>query len=221
MDHLRVTVVGGGKAGDTNRQEKPWRWLLTLALVLCPVFPAGALHGQEMALPAENQWSLFDRILGFDRNLEERTEDGMVIGVFYQSRYRVSASARGELVQAAQGASGRILDLEHVRLVSLEANSEEEMRRRLEEEGVDLLYVTPLRAQEASEIAEVATGLRIPTLTGVPEYMAEGICLGLGLRGGRPEILVNLPVCRSVGMDLNSELLKLATVVGSGPGSRD
>lgn len=169
-----------------------------------------------MALPVSTQWSLFDRILGFDRALDERTEDGLVLGVLYQDRNRVSSTAMGDIITATRDAPGRILNEDRITIVSIEATSLDDLGRRLVEGRVDLLYLTPLRAQNASEIAEVASGLRIPTLTGVQEYMDEGVCLGLGLRGGRPEILVNLEGCRSVGMDLSSELLKLATVVSPG-----
>ncbi len=188
-------------------------WVLGLAGGFLPL----AIEAQEMALPAETQWSLFDRILGFDRALGERTGDGLVVGVVYQGRNRVSSTARGDLLDAARDGSGRILTSDRVRLVSIDLTSISELRREVSEEAVDLLYITPLRAQDASEIADMARGSGVPTLTGVREYMEEGVCLGLGVRGGRPEILVNLDVCRAVGMDLNSELLKLATVVGPRP----
>ena len=204
-----LTTRNRGIGGVVERpiRNRVWVWAFVAFL-----FP-GPLSGQDMALPIPTQWSLFDRILGFDRALDVRSDDGLVLGVVYQGRNRVSTTARAEIVTAAREGSGRILNADGVRVVSLQASSPAELRRRLSEEGVDLIYITPLRAQDASEIAEVAMSLRIPTLTGVREYMEEGLCLGLGLRGGRPEILVNLDACRSVGMDLNSELLKLATVI--------
>jgi len=205
----------------TPTQRMEIRSLVRLPVLICALVLAwvvtllpGDLRAQEMALPAPTQWSLFDRILGFDRNLDQRIDDGLVIGVVYQGRNRVSSSARSEIVLASQEVPGRILDRGQIRMVSLQATSMNELRRQLEEEEVDLLYITPLRAQDASEITAVASSLRIATLTGVREYMEEGVCLGLGVRGGRPEILVNLEVCRYAGMDLNSELLKLATLIG-------
>lgn len=169
---------------------------------------------QEMALPAETQWSLFDRILAFDRTFPERLEDGLVVGVLLQERYRASINARDEFIAASRAIPARVLFEDRVRFVSLELTSPGELRRRLEEEGVDVLYLTPVRAQDISQISELSERLGIVTLTGVPEFVEEGIGIGLGLRGGRPEILVNLGVCRSAGMNLGSELLKLATVIG-------
>lgn len=166
-----------------------------------------------MALPAMTQWSLFDRILAFDRTFAERAEDQLVVGIMYQRRNRVSSTAREEILAASREIPGRVLDPEQVRFVSLEPSSTTSLRRRMKDEGVDVLYLTPMRAQNAAQIAAVASELSVVTLSGVREYIDDGVGIGLGSRGGRPEILVNLEVCRSVGMDLNSELLRLATVV--------
>lgn len=185
--------------------------VLAFAVAILPQ----SVRAQEMVVPVQTQWSLFDRILAFDRTFADRAEDELVVAIMYQARNRVSATAREEFLAAARGTPGRILDQELVRFVSFEPGSSESMRRRLEAEGVDVLYLTPMRAQNAARIAAAASELRVVTLSGVPEYVDDGVGIGLGSRGGRPEILVNLEVCRSVGMDLNSELLKLATLVSN------
>jgi len=202
----------------TNRSRKRFRaWPHLWVLGLLSFTPPQVLTAQEMALPVETQWSLFDRILGFDRTFQERTRDELVMGVLLQEGNRTSRNARDEFLRASRSVPSRTLRPERIRFVSLEATSALELRRRLEEEGVDLLYVTPLRAHDISRVSQVSEDLGVVTMTGVREYVEDGIGLGLGVRGGRPEILVNLEVCRRAGMDLSSELLKLATVLASRP----
>jgi hypothetical protein len=176
---------------------------------------AGAASAQEMALPVGIQWSLFDRILAFDRTFEQRSQGHFVVGVLHQSRNRASANAHDEFLAAVGKGPDLVLTAGRTRLVSIEATGPSELRRRLQEEGVHVLYVAPLRAVDLSQVAAVAADLGIVTFTGVREYMEDGFGIGLGIRGGRPEILVNLDVCRAVGMGLSSELLKLATVISS------
>jgi hypothetical protein len=55
------------------------------------------------------------------------------------------------------------------------------------------------------------TGVR--TVTGVPHYVEDGLGIGIDLRGGRPEIMVNLVASRAEGGDLDAQLLKLARIV--------
>jgi len=170
------------------------------------------LEAQEMALPIEVQWSLYDRILAFDRGFSERADGGIVVGILFQSRYRESLNARNQLLDLAQRTPAR-LGGRSVRLVSIEATTPREIGAQLREEGVDVLYITPLRALDLSAIAEISSEQRVLTLTGVREYVHMGVGLGLGLRGGRPEILVNLRSCRAQGAELSAELLKLSTVL--------
>lgn len=188
-------------------------WVLALLSVTIP----GNLAAQEMGLPVESQWSLFDRILAFDRTFKDRTRDQLVVGVLFQEANRASRNARNDILEASLSVPSRMLRSETIRFVSLEASTAGELRRRLEQEGVDILYVTPLRAHDIAAVSQVSGDLGVVTMTGVREYVEDGIGLGLGMRGGRPEILVNLDVCRKAGMDLSSELLKLATVLASEP----
>jgi hypothetical protein len=170
-----------------------------------------------MAAPVETQWSVFDRILTFDRAFEARNGDGIVVGILVQSRNRASVTARDQVVAAAETIPALILGGDHVRFVFIEAGDRASMKENLERESVSVLYVTPLRAADLAGISQVVAELDIITLTGVRDYVELGIGLGLDIRGGKPEILVNLEACRASGMDLSSEVLKLATVISSDP----
>lgn len=56
----------------------------------------------------------------------------------------------------------------------------------------------PAAAVLASRLAGVSS------VTGVPRYVESGLVVGLELKGGRPEIVVNLPAPRTEGADLGS-----------------
>ena len=48
----------------------------------------------------------------------------------------------------------------------------------------------------------------------MPEYVEEGIAVGIGLRNMRPLILINLEAARAEGAAFSSQLLSLARIVG-------
>lgn len=189
------------------------------AMLVMSLLSTSPLGAQEMALPVETQWSLFDRILAFDRNFPERSGDALVVGILHQRRHRPSLNAMNEVLAAAENVTTRLLGAEDIRLVPMEFTTLNEMDRFLEREGIDVLYLAPLRSTDLTAISEHATQARVITLTGIREYVELGVAVGLGIRGGRPEIVINLPVCRDQGMDLSSELLKLATVLDAAPPS--
>ena len=43
--------------------------------------------------------------------------------------------------------------------------------------------------------------------------MENGLAVGVGLRGKKPEILINLEAARAEGADFNAQLLRLARIV--------
>lgn len=187
-------------------------WLLLLLLsFLLPVRPAPA---QEMALPVDVQWPLFDRILAYDRGMEARIGEELVVGILYQSLNRASLNSRDEVMQAAQDVETRLLDGSRIRLVAIEATSSVELEAVLQAEAIDLLYITPLRSYDLKQLGTLCRKHGIATMTGVRSFVEEGVGIGLGLRGERPEIVVNLKACKEQGIELSSEILKLATIYG-------
>jgi len=189
-----------------------WLWGIGLGLLVC-LAPARHLSAQEMDLTPADQVSVLGRILAFDRSFAARADDGLVVGILYQRGYRPSLLAHNDVRTATAAIKGGILGSGEVRLVSIDASSGADLQKELRDGEVDLLYVAPMRAQDVREVARVTTALRIPTFTGVRDYMVAGLGIGVGQRGGRPEILVNLEATRSQGMDLNAQFLRVVTMI--------
>ena len=197
---------------QTRAMRKLRRTTLAAVSACVPFLAASPLDGQEMALPIPVQWGLYDNILAFDRTFADRGEDGLVVGVLYQSRFRPSALAHAELLDMAQ--AGQLqLGKRDVRIVSIEVTTLRQAEVELLEQNVDVVYVTPLRAVSIADLTQLSIEHRLVTLTGVREFWEQGLAIGLGLRGGRPEILVHLESCRAQGLELSSELLNIATVL--------
>jgi hypothetical protein len=171
------------------------------------------LEGQDMPVPPEQQLVLFPKILEFDRNLQSRAGDEIVIGILYQRNFRDSRNARNDLLSAAEQQSLTTIAGIPVRFVSIDSD-EQPLASAVETEQLDLLYVSPLRAFDLQQISALSRQHAFVTLTGVPDYVAEvGIAIGIGSRGGRPEIVINLPACEAGGVDFHSQLLQLARVI--------
>lgn len=182
------------------------RWLACAAVAAAlGAVPAVA---QQMAAPVDVQFSLFFRIFTYDRNLEQRASGGLVIGVLFQPDVRASVLAKNEAMRQ-QPPSGAGFA---VRMVPIPLGDGTDVDSAAASAGCNVLYVTPLRAVSVGAIARASRGRGILTLTGVPEYIPEGIAVGIGLRGDRPEILVNLGASRQQGADFSAQLLRLARV---------
>jgi hypothetical protein len=166
-----------------------------------------------MALPVESQVPLLLKILSFDRNLESRAGGEIVIGVMHQTRFRRSLEARRAFEQAlALGGRAEVKNIP-VRAVPLCADDGSDWAARARNEAVDAVYLAPMRAMDLRGILSECRAQRWITCTGVPEYVDAGCAIGVGLQDDRAQVLVNRSSAGAEGMDLSSQLLKLARII--------
>ena len=78
--------------------------------------------------------------------------------------------------------------------------------------AASLLYIAPLRAVDVAALTATASAAGVTTVSGVPQYVSEGVAVGVRLQRDRPRILINLQGARLQGADFAAELLKLADV---------
>jgi hypothetical protein len=177
-----------------------------LMLVLLSAIFIAAAESASAVVPVEVQLALFTKIWRLDRNFDSA---GVVtVVIVYQAGYRDSRLVKDDFVATVER-----LKLP-IRCIPLEAGNAELLRKGLSEIRDAVVYVTPLRAVDVAEIAQISRGRGLRTMTGVPEYVDEGIAVGIGERKNLPLIIINLQGARAEGSDFSSQLLGLARIVG-------
>lgn len=193
----------------------PVRWLCRVAagtLLAAGVAVAVTVAAQEMNVPLDVQIELMVRVFSFDRAMDERASTGLTVGILYQERYRTSVSTADEveeLLSHAAWATGG-----PVQIVRIPWDGRAATEQLVRDKRVRILYVAPMRSVDMRSVCDMCAALQVPAFTGVPEYVAEGIPLGVARRGGKAAILVNLPEARRAGVDLSSRVLHIAEVIG-------
>ena len=77
---------------------------------------------------------------------------------------------------------------------------------------VDVLYVAPLRSVAVQTVVEAAHASQVIALSGVAEYIREGVVVDITERRNRPSILINLESAKAGNADFRAELFKVAQV---------
>lgn len=184
------------------------------AATLASVLVTGVIKAQDdVVVPASVQAALFAKIATFDRTLPAAAKKTLVIGVLYQRRVRASLEFKDDLVRALAAVPGQRIANMAFHVTAIDWDGIEDIGALLDREAVQILYVTPLRAVSIEQIAAAAKSRGVRTWTAVPDYVERGLGIGIGLRGDRPLILVNLPQAQAEGCDLSSQLLRLARVI--------
>jgi hypothetical protein len=175
--------------------------------------PVTAGWGQDIEVPVALQSKLFCRVLMFDRNLAGEPMREIVIGILYQERFRTSLEVKTEFEDGFREAGLDTLSELPVRLRPMSFNGLEELDGLLSVDSVDVLYLAPLRAVNVEQITALCRKYRILTITGVPEYIPAGVSVGVELKGGKPQIVINTTAAKAEGADFSSQLLKIVKVV--------
>jgi hypothetical protein len=168
---------------------------------------------QEIAVPVSVQYPLFLRILTFDRNLEARVGDEIVIAIVYQEKFKRSLNVKDELVRVMDESPIKKIEDIPIRYVPIDIRDKTDLAKVVSKNKADILYITPLRTIQTETITAVSRDKKITTLTGVPDYVESGLAVGIGIKGEKPLIIVNLKGAKAEGVNFDSELLKLAKIV--------
>jgi hypothetical protein len=198
-----------------SRRRDLRRWSLVLgALVLGSGTAATSAAAQDISVPVEVQVPLLLKILSFDRTLAARSEDSLVVGVVFQSRYRMSAGISDEVCRALAAAGSNPTATRALRVVTIDLDEPGSLGAALLRDGVQVLYVTPLRAVAMSVVAAATREHQVISLTGVVQYVEEGLAVAVDANGERPQIVINLAASRAEGAAFAGQLLKLARLTG-------
>ncbi len=214
MSELTTRFRASDPDRRTTRRGAPRRALLGigtgLALLATLSVPAAA---QQVSTPLDEQYSMLARILTYDRNLKVRAGDTLVVGILYQGWFAPSIDARNQLGLAIDKSPFKRIRGLPIRYVSIDIGDFVPSTTDLVSSGVDVLYIAPLSGVDIQAITAACRDSQVTSVTGVSEYIEQGVAVGITAGAERPTITVHLPAAKQEGADFSSQLLKLAQVV--------
>jgi hypothetical protein len=194
-------------------RQRLCRRLLTVGLCLGIAFVAESpAAAPPPAVPPDLQAAIFSRVLSFDRALKPRVGKTVTIGILFQPSNEDSKQDRHRMFSAFDALEKTIQELPS-RLVSHGYRDARHLGAWIDEHEVDVLYVTGGFEADLADVRSVVTDKKVVTLTPVRDYVEQGLAIAVVARKNRPQVVVNLPVSRAVGMDLDPKVLQLSEVI--------
>lgn len=197
------------------QQHHSWKIATFITVVLSFLFPVSSGGGyvpDQMPVPVQTQFTLFRKILKFDRNLKTRCGNEVVIGIAFQGAYRPSLAVKEQVTTILSDKSFTIEGLP-VSAQEFDLGRIHDIEKELKARKINILYITPLQAYPLDDIINATHNLHILTLTGVSSYVEEGVSVGLDTEiDDRPKILIHRRNSLLEGADFQANLLKLAKI---------
>jgi len=172
--------------------------------------PLSVAAAEPMALAPDLQLPLILKVLTYDRHFEAKAHGELVLGVVFEQTDPDSLKAASVVYDTLLRFSGKTVKRLPIRFNLVPMAS---LERSVEDLKINVLYVAPGNARNLERLTRLSQAKGITTATGVPDYVKQGIAVGIGVSDDRPQILINLPASKSEGSEFDASLLRIASVV--------
>ena len=185
--------------------------LLGCALLLQAVSP---LLGAPQAMGVElgDQIQLILMAIERDRNFGDRmrrqgVERGVRMAIVYDPSER---SLKNEMLSVFQGHASTPggLSVTYFPLAYTSGGEWEQEARRLE---INVLYITPGTEDHLQQLVKFCREYGVMSTTGVPDFVEQGVSLGMRIRLDRPRYIIHLGASKCEGTKFTSNFLRLPT----------
>lgn len=193
-----------------SRIFRKMSFVLLLPTVLM-LFSGLGIHLQS-AISASEQYLIFMKVLSYNRNLSQQVEDTLKIGIVFQEKFRASMISHREFAAAVNESDFTSLNGIPISCLSLPYGDRDQFEKDIKVHGIDVLYISPLRAVSIDEILKLSRENNLITITAQADYCDAGVSTGLELINDKVKIVINLEGAKEEGTDYSSQLLKLALI---------
>lgn len=154
------------------------------------------------------------KAVSYDRNIEARTPEGLRLGALYSAETESSKADAEKLAAEARFLQPEIAPA-WVEIVPFAG--EIELYRWTREHHISVLYVATGLEKELPAIIRASEAAGVVTLAGAPDYVEQGLVIGVRVRGGSNKLLVNMGAAERCGVDFHGAVRQVAERVGDAP----
>jgi hypothetical protein len=174
---------------------------------------SSSIYAEDMDVPVAQQYSIFMKILECDREFTTHNDSSLVFAIVYQSGNKQSLNTHDDLMNIISKSPIKTINNIPLKFISIDLSRDLNLDAALTSGKVDAIYIAPLRAYKIENIAASCHAQSILSFTGVLSYVDLGLAVSIANRGGKPQIVINLPAAKTEGANFNSQMLRLAKVI--------
>jgi hypothetical protein len=170
-------------------------------------------YAQQMAVPIDVQIPLLLKVLSLEKKNLPSSSFAYTIGIIYQDGYDASIKAKDQIFALLNSNTFTLSGGREVKFVPIVIGKDKKLSHLFCEQHFDAVYITPLRLIDMNDLSMMTKKRKILSLTGLPEYVEEGVAIGIGIDGDKAEVIMNLTSTREEGADFSSKILNLVRLI--------
>jgi len=181
--------------------------------ILVLLFISFSLYSQELSVPVNIQMPIIFKILTYTRSSKLSAANPIRIAIFYQKSNRYSLETKNYISEMIEQPEYQKLDSRKIIYSFFSVRDEIEIQNMVNNHKIDIAYILPLKSINLDELVEIFKKEKILCISSVAEYVMDGLPIGIGTKGDKPLIMINLSYATETGIEFNSQLLKIAKVI--------
>ena len=173
----------------------------------------GRISAQETTVPVDLQVELLAKILSLNKSFDlDDSSKSINVGILYSSSLRQSVRTKDEIIDQTKG---NIIQLKKTKafIKPIEITNINSLKNDLLDQKIDVLYITPIRGYNITEITHMCRESQILTFTGVSNFISDNdISVGFDLQNNKLQITINLESAKAEGANFSSRLLNVSQI---------
>jgi len=184
-----------------------------LKIIILILLSALILYPYEMEIDIDLQMEIFIKMLYYEKKMTKRIDQNITFGIIYQEKVMASRSQKERITEFFQNSTKKSVKHLAIKHHSIPFASLTGLENDLKKLHIDILYITELRAVDIKEILRLCRKHRILSISGITDYIDEGVSASITLRKKRPLLVINLESVAAEGAEFSSNLLKISKVI--------
>ncbi|MEW5797379.1 MAG: YfiR family protein [Bacteroidota bacterium] len=168
---------------------------------------------QTVVVPVNIHIPILFKAISLEKNINKPDLETFVVGVAYEEGNERSVGIKNEILSFGKNEKYDLLDGKSVRFEAIDVNTTKDIRELLYQINPAALYIAPLNQNMLQKVMSATQKGKVLSITGVPEYVDDGVSVGIGIKGDSPEIIINLAASKEEGAQFSSKVLGLARIV--------
>ena len=181
-------------------------------LLIVFVLSSQISFGQRVKAPIDLQLRIIPKILSLEKNLALSKEKFFNVSILFSKEQRNSAQVFESFTKSVNELGIAIKDKEAT-VLPFDISGKGNIRSFLKNNKIKLLYITPIRGIDISEITKICKEEGVLTITGVEEYSINQVSVVLSLEDNKLQIMINQKSSKQEGADFSSRLLRIAKLI--------
>ncbi len=168
---------------------------------------------QSIVVPVDIHLPILFKVLSLEKKTNKPDLETFVMAVVFEGSNEKSVAVKNEILSFSRNGLYEFLDGKSARFITIDISNTKNIQALLQEINPHAVYIAPMSQGVLQSVMGITQKEKILSITGVPEYVDEGVSIGIGVKGDYPEIIINLAASKGEGAEFSSKVLGVARII--------